>query len=70
MDYSIFQKIIDKVKSYMGTNAPRYAARRELCWYARIGRTNSTYKHLCKRPPDVACIFEMLLVLASVTTFY
>ena len=31
--------------------APRYAACRELHWYAITGHTNSTYKHLCERPP-------------------
>ncbi len=32
--------------------APRYAARRELRWYARTGNTNSTYEHLCERVKD------------------
>ncbi len=29
----------------------RYAARHELRWYEKSRRTNSTYEHLCERPP-------------------
>ncbi len=31
--------------------APCYAVHHELCWYVRTRRMNSTYKHLCERPP-------------------